>query len=126
MKLLIKISIIALLGVVVLGGLTLATKKNSGEIAGIVDRFNPFVPKSELYVIAKEPNSVNTYGTSNYIQTAVDKDGNTREIDFNAIQKMTLGIYVKIKNKGAYVEDIEKVELSDIPQKAAEKLAELN
>lgn len=100
----------------------MATKNQTGEFFSIIDRFNPFVPTSELYVISEEPNSVNGHGTADYIQTGFDANGNSRKISFNAISKMTTGIFVKIYNKGAYVKDIEKVNRSQVPKAALEKL----
>ena len=107
-----------ILGVMVTGGLLMFTRNSSGELAGIIDRFNPLVPEGEVFVKTKEADSVNSYGTARYVQLAADKDGKTREVDFNAIEELKTDHYLKLYNKGAYIETYEEVSREDIPEKA--------
>ncbi|MGC6768489.1 YxeA family protein [Enterococcus sp. LJL51] len=105
-------------GVILLGGLVLFTRNSSGELAGIVDRFNPLVSEGEVYVKTKEADEINGYGTARYIQKAADENGKTREVDFNAISELTTGKYLKLYNKGAYIETYEEVAREAVPEKA--------
>ncbi|MGF1919352.1 YxeA family protein [Enterococcus faecalis] len=126
MKLLKKILISVLLVIGLFIVLATINKNQIGEFAGIIDRFNPLVPEKELYVKSRTPDTVNSHGIATYIQEAADKNGNKRTIQFNAIQTMTEGIYVKLHTKGAYVEEIEKCEESQVPKKALKELNDLS
>lgn len=94
------------------------TKDAPGEISGILDRFNPLVATSEVYIKTKAPDAVNSYGTATYRQTAVDRNGKTRKIEFNGLSELNVDRYLKLKNKGAYVETYEEVSAKDLPEKA--------
>ena len=117
-----KLFITLLAGGTLIGGALLVipqlTKNSGGEIAGIIDRFNPLVAEGEVYVKTKKADEVNGYGTATYRQNAVDKDGQTRTIEFSGMSELKVGHYLKLKNKGAYVETYEEVFEAEIPAAA--------
>lgn len=104
--------------IIIIGGMTVSTKYFSGEIAGIIDRANPLIQTGEIYVKTTEPQSVNEYGSAAYKQEAVDAEGNTRTIEFTGMSKLKKDHYLKLKNKGAYVETYEEVAKEDVPTAA--------
>lgn len=117
-----KLFITLLAGGTLLGGAFLITpqltKNSGGELAGIIDRFNPLIPQGEVYVKTKKADEVNGYGTATYRQTAVDKEGQTRKVEFSGISELKVDRYLKLKNKGAYVETYEEVFEDEIPAAA--------
>ena len=105
-----------------MGALLFATNGSSGELAGVVDRFNPLVSSGEVYVKTKEANAIEDHGVARYIQSAADSNGNIREIEFIAGKELTQGKYLKVFNKGAHVETYEEVAESDVPASALKAL----
>lgn len=115
------IGFLAVMGIITFGA-TVLTKNSSGELAGIIDRFNPIVPKGEVFVKTTKPESVNGYGTAAYKQIAADADGHTRTVEFNGMSELKVDHYLKLTNKGAYVENYEEVAKDEVPPKALSKI----
>ncbi|MGM9902539.1 hypothetical protein A5844_000211 [Enterococcus sp. 10A9_DIV0425] len=99
-------------------GLKFYTQGMYGDLPGVIDQLNPLVTKGEVYVKTKEPDDVNSFGTANYIQKAVDAKGKERMIEFKGLSVLKKGHYLKLKNKGAFVESYEEVPASDVPREA--------
>lgn len=116
-----------LLGLVIIGGGLVAgsmfyTKQASGEFAQILDRINPLVKTGHVYVKTTKPIEVNGYGTAAYEQTAVDETGHTRPIAFNGLTELKRDRYLKLTNKGAFVETYEEVTAEELPEKVLKEL----
>ncbi|MBC1520114.1 YxeA family protein [Listeria aquatica] len=105
-----------------LGGAKLMTANQSGEMAGIIDRFNPLVKEEAVYVKTSKPVNVDEHGNANYKLTAVNQDGKTRTIEFMAMGELKQDRFLKLSSKGAYVETYEEVPREKLPDKAMEKL----
>lgn len=113
----------AIIGVIVFSGIALLslrfyTQSSYDEVAGVLDQLNPLVPRGELYVKTKKPDKVNPRGTATYIQQGADKYGHKRTIEFSGLSVLKEARYLKIKNKGAYVETYEEVDKKSVPEKA--------
>ncbi|MHC5248055.1 YxeA family protein [Enterococcus sp. LJL90] len=118
-KILMGFAVIIIIG---LGGLFFFTANSSGEVAAVIDRFNPLVQEGAVYVKTKAADSVNGYGTASYRQSAVDENGKERQIEFTADHELIQERYLKISNKGAYVETYEEVTAEELPVKALQAL----
>ena len=105
-----------------LGGLTLFSNYAPDEIAQIIDQMNPFVPTTDMYVKTTHPESVNSYGTAFYKQTAADEKGKTRKIQFTGISQLKLDHYLKLTTKGQHVETYEEVNKDSVPKKALQQI----
>lgn len=116
-----------ILGVIIIVGVALVgvkfvTANQSGELAGIVDRFNPLVKEEAVYVKTEEPVNVDEHGNANYKLTAVNQEGKTRTIEFMSIGELKQNRFLKLSSKGAYVETYEEVAREKLPDKAIEQL----
>ena len=110
---------------ILLFGAALYSKQSPGEVAVLLDQYNPIVPKSELYVKTTTPQSINEKGTALYQQTAANKDGKTQKVqfnDFNGFTNSKKKRYLKLIIKGHHVEAYEDVARSQVPEKALKKL----
>ncbi|MCH4056879.1 YxeA family protein [Lapidilactobacillus gannanensis] len=110
---------------VMAGGLALATRNSSGELAGVVDRFNPLVPEKVVYIKTTDPETVNGYGTAHYKQLAADEKGQARTIEFDGLKKFRRNYFMKLKSKGAYVSNYKIMPKEAVPQ-AALAVLEMN
>lgn len=108
--------------IILLFGTMLYSKSSSSEVAGVLDQFNPLVPKTELYVKTTTPQSVNVYGTATYKQMAANKNGKTRRITFDGLTELKTDRYLKIINKGAHIESYEEVLRYQVPEKALKEI----
>lgn len=100
------------------GGLVVTTRNSSGELAGIVDRFNPLVPEKVVYIKTTDPESVNGYGTAHYKQLAADQNGQTWTIEFDGLKKFRRNYFMKLQSKGAYVSNYEIMQKAEVPAAA--------
>ncbi len=113
---------IVVVAFVALVGAKFVTADQSGEMAGIVDRFNPFVKEEAVYVKTGKPVNVDEHGNANYKLTAVNQEGKTRTIEFMSIGELKQNRFLKLSSKGAYVETYEEVAREKLPDKAIEQL----
>ncbi|WP_167629171.1 YxeA family protein [Listeria valentina] len=115
------------LGVIIVVGVALVgvkfvTANQSGEMAGIVDRFNPLVKEETVYVKTGQLVNVDEHGNANYKLTAVNQEGKTRTIEFMSIGELKQNRFLKLSSKGAYVETYKEVAREKVPEKAIEQL----
>lgn len=117
-KLLGFILAVAVMVGVLIGGAKLATSQSDSDVAAIVDSLNPLVQAGTVYVKTTTPVRVDDHGTPIYRQTAVDANGHRRPIRFMGMKRLTVGKYLAIKNKGAYVTSYEAIPAQAVPQAA--------
>ncbi|CDQ38093.1 MULTISPECIES: YxeA family protein [Virgibacillus] len=88
----------------------------------VTDRFNPLVPKKEIYVQVNKEGTALSPGGYNYTLTGFDKDGRKKEVTFYASGELRKDAYLRIFTKGKYIETWEEVQQQDIPEQAKQKL----
>lgn len=122
MKLLGKlVGAVAAIGVLCVGGLVYSANSSS-EVASMIDQVNPLIKTGAVYVKTQAADEVDSYGIASYTQKAADSQGKIREIRFTADHELKIAHYLKLVNKGSYIQTYEEVSRTEVPEKALQQI----
>ncbi|GAA0445950.1 MAG: YxeA family protein [Bacillota bacterium] len=84
----------------------------------ITDRFNPLVPKEEIYVQVNKDGHAKSPGGYDYTLIGYNAKGKQKQVTFYASGELQKDAYLRVYAKGKYIETWEEVSHNDIPKKA--------
>ncbi|AWB45544.1 hypothetical protein DCC85_15920 [Paenibacillus sp. CAA11] len=81
----------------------------------VVDRFNPLVPKEDVFVRVNKPAKPDQ-GRFKYELTGYNAEGKKKKVTFTSSIQLPEGTYLKVSAKGAYTENYEKIAEEEVPK----------
>ncbi|ATH93746.1 hypothetical protein ACH95_11155 [Bacillus glycinifermentans] len=88
----------------------------------VTDRFNPLVPKENVYVQINKEGKHLSPGGYEYTLEGYNAAGKEKEVTFLASGSLRKNAYLKVYAKGKYVETWEEVQPGDMPNAVRDKL----
>lgn len=104
---------------IIVGGLVAASLLFHNEVT---DRFNPLVPKKDVYVQITEKGTPRSPGGYDYTLTGFDESGKERTVTFYAGGELRDSAYLRVDAKGKYIKTWEEVLWEDLPIEVRKKL----
>lgn len=110
-----KITIGLIVVLVLIGSLLLVRTE-------VTDRFNPLIPKKEVYVQINKPGIHRNPGGYDYTLDGYTESGEKQVVTFYAGGTLRKDAFLKVFTKGKYVKTWEEVQPNELPEKVKNKM----
>ncbi|GIN59040.1 YxeA family protein [Lederbergia ruris] len=88
----------------------------------VTDRFNPLVPRKDIYVQITEKGTPRSPGGFDYTLSGFDESGKERTVTFYAGGELRDLAFLRVDSKGKYIKTWEEVLWEELPDEVREKL----